>query len=152
MKDSSNWILIADSSRATLLETDKNLAGWRVLLELEHPESRLKGSALTSGDHGRTSPRNRDSTRRAAVAPKTPPKEVEINKFSRELAEILRLGHDRNEYDTAILVAPPEFLGLLRAAITSTVQATIRTEVGKNLTHDRPESVVEMLRTSAPAA
>ncbi len=152
MQDAKNWVLIADSSRATLLETDTQYEQWKVLQELEHPASRLEGVDLMADDRGRTAPRQRDSARRAAMAPSTPPRQVEFEKFSRQLARVLEHGHDHNAYVGAVLIAPPAFLGLLRAAMVDTVARAVAAEIDKNLTHERPEDVIAMLRSARQAA
>lgn len=152
MNQAKNWVLIADSSRATLLETDTKYEEWKVIQVLEHPESRLKAEDLMADGRGRTSPRQRDTARRAAMAPSTSPRQVEFEKFSRELADLLQLGYDQHAYVGAILVAPPEFLGLLRAALPDTVENAVEASIDKNFTKERPEHVVEMLRDALETA
>jgi protein required for attachment to host cells len=139
------WILVADSSRARLLNTDRSFTDPTLVQELDHPDSRAKTSELVAGSRGRTSPRNSDSTRRAAMEPSTSPKDVEIDRFSRELADLLHDLHVSNELSSLVLIAPPEFLGRLRAVISGPVAATIRAELDKSYVHERPEVIGQIL-------
>jgi len=148
MADLNTWVLVADSSHATLVEADRDLERWRLLRDIDHPDGRSKESELTRGSRGRTSPRNRDAARRAAMAPPTSPQQVEIERFSRELAELLQQGYDHDQFIELMLVAPPEFLGLLRAAIPDTVRGCVTDEIGKNLTKERPTELMALLRDS----
>lgn len=140
------WVLVADGSRATLLAADDRLARAEVLKELEHAESRAKGSDLMADDRGRTAPRSRDAVRRAGVAPSTSPKDVELEKFSRELAEMLRLAHARREYESLVLVAAPHFLGLLRGELDRPVAASVRAALDKDYTQKPVRDLLPILR------
>jgi protein required for attachment to host cells len=135
-------VLVADASRGLVLSVKRNLGDPEVIKEFEHPESRAKGIELAADDRGRTQPRDKESVRGAAMARPTPPREVEAEKFSRELAEYLRLGLAKNQYRALILVAPPQFLGLLRETIDVQVAKSVKATVAKNFCGERPEAVV----------
>jgi len=142
----STWVLVADGSRATLLATDLRFARAEVLRQLDHPESRAKGMDLMADDRGRTAVGTKATGRRAGVAPSTPPKEVEVEKFSRELGEMLRLAHARHEYGALVLVAPPHFLGRLRGDLSRPVAACVRAELDKDYTQMNTRDLLAALR------
>jgi protein required for attachment to host cells len=124
----------------------RSLSDPEVIKEFEHPDSRVKGSELMADDRGRTRPRSKKSVRGAAVARPTPPREVEARKFSRELADFLRLGRAHNQYRKLILVAPPQFLGLLRDAIDGPVALSIEATVAKNFCGQHPATIADAVR------
>jgi len=142
---SITWILVADASRARVLRLNSNESAPKVVDERHHPASRAKASDLVAGDRGRTQPRNRNDPRGAAMAYSTPPKEVEAEAFAREITDHLRLALARNEYDHLVLVAPPEFLGVLRALLDGPVSKSVTTSVAKDYTRERPEDVLRRI-------
>jgi protein required for attachment to host cells len=125
-------IVVADSSRARLLAWDeKPDRPWRVLAELEHPESREKDKDLVEGDRGRTR-QGMGTGARSAMEPPTAPHEVEHEVFARLVAEKLREEFDRHACDSVVLVAPPHFLGLLRKSLGPQVEKHVRHAIDKD--------------------
>jgi len=78
---------------------------------------------------------------------RTPPREVEAQRFARELAELLRLARTRNEYDKLVLVAAPAFLGELRGVLDNTVAGSVRAAVAKDYTQELPDEVVRLVES-----
>jgi protein required for attachment to host cells len=140
------WLLVADASRASVLECKPGLKDPQTTQTLEHPESRLRDAELVSDDRGRTKPRDRQAVGGSALAHSTSPHDVEAEKFSREIARALLKAHRDKAYDELILVAPPTFLGLLTAALDETVNKTVRGTVGKNYTAETAETVAGLVR------
>ena len=142
----TTWIVIANGSRARVFASDDKLEKARLVAELEHSESRAKGHELTTDDRGRTRPRNKDAVRGAAHAYTTTPHDVEIDRFSREVAERLRLAYARNELDSLVLVASPQFLGALLSNLVASMQPVVRATLAKDYTNERPEIALERVR------
>lgn len=142
------WIVIADSSRGLVMTVQGGLGDPEVIKRFEHSESRAKSSGLMADRRARTKPRSKESVRGAAMARPTPPREVEARRFSRELAEFLRLGRAHNQYRKLILVAPPHFLGLLRDAIDGPVALSIEATVAKNFCGRHPATIAEAVKAS----
>ena len=142
------WILVADASRARLFSTTGKLAAWSLHQEFSHPESTAKGRDITSDKPGRVQHRIADGNR-SGMAPPTPPKEVEAKHFANELAAALEQAFGRNAYSRLVLVAPPHFLGMLRACLSSPVSKVVAASLDKDLTHvnerELPERVREVL-------
>ena len=75
------------------------------------------------------------------MEPPTPRREVEIEKFAREIAKALDDAVVRKAYDRLVLVAPPEFVGILRKLLSERVERCIATTVEKDYLHlDLPEA------------
>lgn len=85
------------------------------------------------------------ATGRPAAAPDTAPKWVEAQKFARQLAGRLEAGLNARAYDSLAVVAPPQFLGLLRQVLSENVKSHSVLWLDKDLTHhplDRIETDV----------
>ena len=131
------WILVADASRARLLEDRQTKLGYKEIAQFEHPDSRARVRDLTSDANGRM-PSGQSVTEhpsglgRPGAAPDTDPKEVEAQRFASELADMLGKRLDEHAYEGLILVAPPHFLGLLRGHINAQVHKRVEGSIDKD--------------------
>lgn len=138
------WILVCDASRARLFRDAPRGKRLVQVDAFEHPESRARARDLMADAHGRkpVGPVPARSGRgqgtaygRPGAEPETDPKEVEAQKFARELAGVLEKGLDRHEYERLIIVAPPRFLGALRSVVSHEVEKHIEGTIDKDLTN-----------------
>jgi protein required for attachment to host cells len=132
MANDITWILIADAGRARLFASRGRNEPWRAIGEFTHPRSSAKVRDLMSDKSGRIQQRVGGS--RSAADPRTPPKEVEAERFAHQLAAELHDGLERGACHRLLLVAPPRFLGLLRQAATPAVRAAITASVDHDWT------------------
>lgn len=135
------WILVADRSRARLFAAEVD----RTLRELENrvdPEGRARNRELVS-DRASRMPEMPGRPRGALEA--AAPDRHAAEQFARSLAQTLEHGRTQHACERVVLVAPPEFLGLLRIAIGEHAAAMIVAEIGKNLTERSPEEIRDCL-------
>ena len=132
--NTATWVLLADSSHGRLYSVAEKGMPWSLIKEYEHPASRVSTGGLASDKRGRAHASiNRGA--RSAMESKTSPKEVEFKHFAHELAEVLHDGHGQQAYDRIVLVAPPQFLGLLRKEISGPVNNLIAASINKDYLH-----------------
>ena len=124
------WVLVGDSSRARVLNYDTDGKKWEVVKELEHPQSRLKGTDLTTDAPGRQ--RQSFGHGRPAMEMPTDPKDVEKERFVRQVIDELQHGHDERSYDALVLVAPPHTLGLLRGSLSPVLNKSVILDLDKD--------------------
>ncbi len=127
----TTWYLIADASRAKLLERKED--GQILLLRsFDHPDSRAHDGDLT-GDLGRTR-----QTGSAAYASereeRSGRRHTEYIRFANELGEALKLGAIQNVYQELVLVSSPNFLGVLRKHLHAKVEERLVATLNKDLT------------------
>ena len=129
-----DWILIANASRARLLQQEEPGASVALMHSFEHPASRLHSSEL--GDAAR----GRESTDRAfgaaAYEPRIDAQRKEHLHFAGELADFLERGAQQGVYGSVRVFASSPFLGELKAQLGD---ATRRLLAG---THDVDLSTV----------
>ncbi|HEV8378548.1 MAG TPA: host attachment protein, partial [Tepidisphaeraceae bacterium] len=65
--------------------------------------------------------------------PRTTHKELQAIEFARVLDDYLRHAAQQEKFDSLVLVAPPHFLGLLRAELNPALASLISTTVPKDL-------------------
>lgn len=133
MTSRTTWVVVADGARARILAGDP-AAG---TLELVMPElvgrGREKGAELMADRPGRSIDSSHVGDRHA-MEPPTDPKEVEKQRFVRQLAERLTEALTEGRFARLVLVAPPRVLGELRAVLPEKVRAAVVHEVDKDLT------------------
>jgi len=151
------WVVVADSARARVFRVEETsgahggsqfaptgeaLVGALVeIKDLAHPESLRKASDMASDAPGMTSVQHMPS--KFGMAEIVSPKEQEAIRFAKEVADYLK--HESGSYDRLYVVAPPHFLGLLRADIDKAVHAKVAGEFHKELTHFPAEQIREHL-------
>lgn len=140
----TTWIVVAESSRARIFQTDKAGSVFEELADLVHPNSRLKARELSSDSPGRSF--DSKGAGRHAMSQMTDTKRHQGEVFAGEIADKLESGRTKGEFDHLILVAPPEFLGLLRASIGSETANLVSTTVNKNLVRLKPSEIREHLK------
>lgn len=127
------WALVADAQRARILERRIPGAGWseRVeqALEISNPRSHERGSERPGRSHESA------GAARHAIEPRSDPHREAKRAFARELAGRLEVAATGGDYAQLLLVAPPAFLGDLRAALGQEAARRLRGSLDKDLTH-----------------
>jgi protein required for attachment to host cells len=125
------FILIADGSRARLVVSEgrgKPLA--------DVPDAEFEQESRPTRELGRDRPgrvqESATSARHAVEQPDLHQREEE--RFAIRLAEMLDQRLAQSDYEKLVLVAAPEMLGSLRAALSEKVRAILSGEIAKNLT------------------
>ncbi len=157
----STWILICDASRARLFREEPKGLGYTLLDEFSHVESRAHVRDLMADAQGRKpngypggvgqgsfpgGTTGGNYLGRPGAAPDTDPKEVEAQKFARELADRLEKSLNEHEFDALVLIAPPHFLGLVKSTVSGQVGKRIVGTVDKDYTWLEPRDLEARLR------
>jgi protein required for attachment to host cells len=133
MKSKRTWILLADGAHARV---HMNIGVGKGLEPV--PDGTFDEPILPNRDMGTDKPgRTYDSSgkgRHSLQAKKDPHSQAKVN-FARQLATFLDTGHADGRFDRLILVAPPEMLGDLRAAISEPVRQLVYGQLAKDLVH-----------------
>lgn len=133
------WIVLAESSRARILEAANPSSPLTEVATLEHPEARAHETELTSDLPG--SRVSAGGASHGGMAQAKSPKQEHALHFARELAG--RLDHDLRDgrYHRLILAAAPKFLGHLRDELSTITSSVVALEYPKNWLHDDPKTI-----------
>lgn len=115
----ADWIVVADASKAVVYLQDKLEGVFEEVLDLAHPQARLKASDLVSDVQ--------------TIPEKSDPRHTENQRFARDLIGRIRHALDTNEIRGFYLSAPPQFLGLLREAMDDRLRKALYKDLDKNL-------------------
>lgn len=139
MKAKKIWVVVADSSKARILE---NTGPNRSLVEVSGASfaaPRSHGRDLYSDRSGRAFD-SRGAGRHAMVHPTSPEEQGRIS-FIKTLATWIERPRHARAFDSLILVAPPKALGLLRKELSQQTRARIVCECDKDLTNASNEKI-----------
>jgi protein required for attachment to host cells len=128
----NTWILVGDASRARVFAHDANGKPWAMVRELEHPESRARNADLKEGTAGRVQQSAGQGHRPAMES--TAPKDYEAERFAIELASVLDHEFDARAFESLVLVAPPQFLGMLRKRLSAKLAKVTAATLDKDYT------------------
>ncbi len=125
------WIVVAESSRARIFTADGPTGKLTELETLAHPESRLHDRELSSDLPGVTF--DSGGQGRHVKEQQVGPKAQAVVRFAEQVAARIDAGRTGGEFKRLVLVAAPEFLGLLRDKLPAPARDVIETEIAKNL-------------------
>ena len=126
------WALIADGSRARILENSGH----------EHVWANVDGMIFASGHSatfdlvsGELLPADGIAgSSRSTNAPQSDPHGEQKTRFARQLCNVLADGLERDAYEHLVIAAPPAMLGILRRVLSNKVRARIIGEFDHDLT------------------
>jgi protein required for attachment to host cells len=138
------WVVTSDSNTCRIYHFEKHPEKFTLIKEIAHPEIRLKKSEyLTSDKPGRYSS---DTGSGGAYSPHSDPKEVEVDKFAREIAKTLDHGRTENAYKNLIIVTPPQMNGCISQHLDKHVKELIKEEIHKDVMHLSEHELLKFLK------
>jgi protein required for attachment to host cells len=139
------WILVSNRSQAKLLSADSAGGDWSVVIGFEHPAGRERSQEVRSDSAPGRMLKSKGEGTRSALEPRTWPKDVEAEHFARLLAEYLDAAVSKHEVEGIVLVAPPQFLGLLQDTVGRQTAKRVRTTIPKDLAMLDPAEIRQRL-------
>lgn len=127
-------VAVAQSAKARFFRHDGPGKGLQEIAALDHPESALHDGDILTHQHGKThSPTGQQN----GYSSETSPTEVEGERFAKQVAEMITRSRLSKEYDQAVVIAAPSFLGKIRKDLSDADQRFVSGELAKNLAdHD----------------
>jgi protein required for attachment to host cells len=126
----NTWVVVADSGQARIFTADTPTDDLTEREDYAHTEARVAERRLVSDRKGQTA----DSQgRRHAYSGEETPRRTEARAFARMLAGRLESARVRGDLQHVVLVAAPEFLGLLRAALDGETRKKVESSLPLDL-------------------
>ena len=141
----TTWILVAHDAGARIFDNQGPGKGIDLVEEFDNPEGRARDGELESDRPGRSFRKNSADPRRAAMSRSEGPRERVVAAFARELTDRLRQARVSGTYERLVLVAPPKFLGLLRASLDDPTAACVIGSLDKDLARSNEDVLVAHL-------
>jgi protein required for attachment to host cells len=140
----SDWVVVADESRAIFYAWDKKYSPLRELAQLENEVARQKTSSQIS-DRGGRSFDSPGQGRHTMTNEKTDPKQHAAIVFAKEIAGRVAVGRQEGSCRDYALVAAPRFLGLLRDAFETAGHSDPLLTIDKGVVGQDPAVIEKLL-------
>jgi protein required for attachment to host cells len=143
-KAKTTWLLIADGSRAKVMETNDRGAEFRSVEDMARSINLLKSRDILADKPGRTF----DSVGTGRHAKENPadPHRQQKREFAGTVVAELRKAMLARRFDGLILVAPPAFMGDLREELPKDLKDKVVDEVTSDLTNTPEQALPAHLR------
>lgn len=125
------WLVTANTNTCRFYHFERKGFVLTLLKEFEHPEIKLKKSEHLTTDKPGSYQAN--GSKHGSYEAKTDPKDVEIDRFTKEIADELNRARNANAYDGLILVAAPAMMGRLNKHLDKHVESMIVKEIQKDI-------------------
>lgn len=129
-----NWLVVANASRARVLEESDRAGVYVHLTDLVHPQSRQKGTDLADDRPGHVPGTSAYGTGSTAFDPRTNAREREHDRFAREVATAVNHGIAARSCVGLVLVASNPFLGHLKEHLSEQAKKAILRSVAADYT------------------
>lgn len=128
--EQATWLAVFDSTTCSIYDYSKS--DLSLVKKIEHSENKLKDIDITSDKPGRY---QASGAAHGAFSQESDPKEIQIERFSKEIAKTLEHGSAVNAYEKLILASAPHMHGLLLKNINRQVEKSIIHVIPKDLIH-----------------
>ncbi|BAP87415.1 putative uncharacterized protein [Burkholderiales bacterium GJ-E10] len=129
------WIVLANASRARILDREPGGGRLEELADLVHPQSRDKGSALTSDREGHAQKAHGDPGHAGTeFQPRTDPRQKEHAVFATEVSRYLEDAVTQGRCPGLVLIASAPFLGELESHLGSAARRVVSAAIPRDLT------------------
>jgi protein required for attachment to host cells len=132
MQHTRTWILIADAQHARALASIGPASRLEPVPVMARENALPKTSDLMSDRQGRSF--ESTGATRHPMEPRSDPREQLKIRFAGELVEALDAQLSAGAFQRLVMVAPPQFLGELRSALTPRLKAALHGDLAKDLT------------------
>lgn len=137
------WVISLNSSLGHLYSYEPKEHTLIRLESLQNPSAKLKDSDLTSDRPGHY--QTMHSAKGAYQAP-TSPHDVELDRFTKDLADSLKKGLDNHQYKQLIVCAPPHVAGVLLSNLDKQVEKTLLNTIKKNFVESDISVLIDYLK------
>jgi protein required for attachment to host cells len=128
------WIVLANASRARILDREPDGGGLEELADLVHPQSREKGSELTSDREGHAQKAHGDPGHAGtAFQAHTEPRQKEHAIFASEVSRYLEEAVTQGRCSGLVLIASSPFLGELKSHLGGAAQRVVSATIPRDL-------------------
>lgn len=141
---STTWILVAHDAGARLYGNAGAGKGLDSVLEIDHPEGRLKDQDINADKPGKQ--KGVDGSHHGVDTGGESPTEHAHALWAQHLADMLGKGLGSGKCAAIVLVAPPRLLGLIRKALNGETAKAITATLDKDLAHAKDAEVADQLK------
>lgn len=144
-----NWLVVANASKARILEEPDKPGAYVHIADLVHPQSRQKGSELETDAPGHVQG-GAHGAGGASFDHRTGARERERDRFAREIATTLNAAIAAGQCAGVVLVASNPFLGHVKAHLSEQARKALVRCVASDYTSLRDAELAQRLAGAEP--
>ncbi|MDQ8039171.1 MAG: host attachment protein [Rickettsiella sp.] len=137
------WVISLNSSLAHIYSYKPKEHKLDLLECLDNPNAQLKDIDLVSDRPGHYQTMH---SAKGAYQATTSAHDVELARFTKNLADLLKKGLDNNDYKQLILCAPPHIGGILLSNLDKQVEQSLLVNIKKNFVESDPKVLIDYLK------
>jgi protein required for attachment to host cells len=142
MIDETTVALVADASRAHLFQVEVATGQWTPLEMLSHPEGRMHDRQLREATWvGNAGTKHGPSTEDDPHGRH----KLEAERFAKHVAAELARRYDDQAFRRLVIVAPAEFMGMLRKELPRRVEESVVEELTRDLSRASPDELADRI-------
>lgn len=134
-------VIVADNARARIFQSHTVMNHLQEQEAFVHSAARLSNRELVGDASGKSVDQH------GSLDPATSAKEHEAQSFAKLLAGHLKELHNRQHYESLMLIAPPKFLGMLRKELPSPLDQLVTKTIHKDLTKASVEQIIDYIKS-----
>jgi protein required for attachment to host cells len=144
-------VVVADQSEARFYDLNTLGGGMRLAGRLTDPLAHLHDRDLVSDkpgrvfDHAPPQAGRRGAVGHHGTGGERSPRKHEAHTFAQRIVAELERARGAGEFERLVLVAGPEFLGMLREVLPKTLETIIAAQINKSLVHQSDAVIKEHL-------
>lgn len=153
----ATWIVVANAGRARLFSRLGRTRRLAEIGDMVNTAVRLRTEATESdalGQHAASKSRHSVGapTQPSGYEPHQTPAEHQTEGFARSIAHHLRDARLQGRYAHLILIASPEFLGVLRKQLDTNLSTRILAQIAKDYTQCTPIEIMDHMESNLDGA
>lgn len=147
----AQWIVSANASRARFFALSNRSGPLQEVEDMANPAVRLRTSETEPDRLGPTAAtKSRHNvgaaTPNKSYQPAQTPAQHQTEVFAQNVAAFLLKNRQAGQFQGLVLIASPEFLGVLRKQLSSELESAVRLEINKDYTQYTPAELLEQLK------
>lgn len=126
------WTVVADRTVARVFSSESRMGSLAPVVAIHNPDGRLKAQDLKSDAPGSIASQGGDGFH-GTYGDWDAARDQVVNVFVKEVATMLKRGLNEKKYESLRLVAEPQVLGKIRAALDKEVAERVQESLPKDL-------------------
>lgn len=143
-----HWVVVADAATCRIYATDEWMGDYTLLAERANERAHLDVADIQSDRRGAT--RAGPGLERSALDPRHDPRDLERQKWAREIADHLDRARGEGQWERIVVAAPPRLLGQLRAELSEATRRALVASIDKDLVKTPAHQLPEVIRAQLP--
>lgn len=138
------WIVVAHQAGVRIFRRNRPSDGIELVEKMDHPSGRLRDHDIDTDKPGRQftptpgtnarGPQGAGHTyRRHGFSPRIMPHEMDVIRFTQQVAHHLETARAQNKFNRLVLIAEPHELGLLKESLDKKTSECVIATLNKNL-------------------